>query len=140
MDRQCMEDKVDWMQSELSKIVRVMDSKSVLQTSAQGALPLRNASLPLLERPNAGVKCSAKTTSGPQPCLTCPLFPPVAVGAGLKKVNVGKREDITEIERDQLTFYRHLQDTERYDLYEGEYLKYPVAIKTFKRPLTTDTT
>uniref|UniRef100_A0A493TUH9 Uncharacterized protein n=1 Tax=Anas platyrhynchos platyrhynchos TaxID=8840 RepID=A0A493TUH9_ANAPP len=84
MDRQCMEDKVDWMQSELSKIVRVMDS--------------------------------------------------------LKKVNVGKREDITEIERDQLTFYRHLQDTERYDLYEGEYLKYPVAIKTFKRPLTTDTT
>uniref|UniRef100_A0A8B9TRA0 Mixed lineage kinase domain like pseudokinase n=1 Tax=Anas platyrhynchos TaxID=8839 RepID=A0A8B9TRA0_ANAPL len=81
MDRQCMEDKVDWMQSELSKIV-----------------------------------------------------------PGLKKVNVGKREDITEIERDQLTFYRHLQDTERYDLYEGEYLKYPVAIKTFKRPLTTDTT
>ncbi|PKU32125.1 mixed lineage kinase domain-like protein [Limosa lapponica baueri] len=56
----------------------------------------------------------------------------------LKKVNVGKREDITEIERDQLTFYRHLQDTESYDLYEGEYLKYPVAIKTFKRPLTTD--
>ncbi|NXU57304.1 MLKL protein, partial [Turnix velox] len=56
----------------------------------------------------------------------------------LKKANVGKREDITEIKRDQLTFYRHLQDTERYDLYEGEYLKYPVAIKTFKRPLTTD--
>ncbi|KFP79396.1 Mixed lineage kinase domain-like, partial [Acanthisitta chloris] len=56
----------------------------------------------------------------------------------LKKVNVGKREDITEIKRDQLTFYRHLQDTESYDLYEGEYLKYPVAIKTFKRPLTTD--
>ncbi|KFO82825.1 Mixed lineage kinase domain-like, partial [Cuculus canorus] len=56
----------------------------------------------------------------------------------LKKVNVGKREDITEIDRDQLTFYRHLQDTESYDLYEGEYLKYPVAIKTFKRPLTTD--
>ncbi|NXA07728.1 MLKL protein, partial [Sapayoa aenigma] len=57
----------------------------------------------------------------------------------LKKVNVGKREDITEIKRDHLTFHRHLQDTERYDLYEGEYLKYPVAIKTFKRPLTTDT-
>ncbi|KFZ59329.1 Mixed lineage kinase domain-like, partial [Antrostomus carolinensis] len=56
----------------------------------------------------------------------------------LKKVNVGKREDITEIQRDHLTFYRHLQDTESYDLYEGEYLKYPVAIKTFKRPLTTD--
>ncbi|NXO01353.1 MLKL protein, partial [Rhinopomastus cyanomelas] len=55
-----------------------------------------------------------------------------------KKVNVGKREDITEIERDQLTFYRHLQDTESYDLYEGEYLKYPVAIKTFKKPLTTN--
>ncbi|NXF11603.1 MLKL protein, partial [Smithornis capensis] len=55
-----------------------------------------------------------------------------------KIVNVGKREDITEIKRDQLTFYRHLQDTERYDLYKGEYLKYPVAIKTFKRPLTTD--
>ncbi|NWU95972.1 MLKL protein, partial [Upupa epops] len=55
-----------------------------------------------------------------------------------KKVNVGKREDITEIKRDQLTFYRHLQDTESYDLYEGEYLKYPVAIKTFKRPLTTN--
>ncbi|NXS14158.1 MLKL protein, partial [Neodrepanis coruscans] len=55
-----------------------------------------------------------------------------------KIVNVGKREDITEIKRDQLTFYRHLQDTERYDLYEGEYLKYPVAIKTFKRPLTAD--
>uniref|UniRef100_A0A8C3EK26 Uncharacterized protein n=1 Tax=Corvus moneduloides TaxID=1196302 RepID=A0A8C3EK26_CORMO len=54
------------------------------------------------------------------------------VGAGLKKVNVGKREDITEIKRDQLTFHRHLQDTESYDLYEGEYLKYPVAIKTFK--------
>ncbi|NWX19048.1 MLKL protein, partial [Aegotheles bennettii] len=78
IDRQCMESKVDWMQSELNKIVR------------------------------------------------------------LKKVNVGKREDITEISRDQLTFYRHLQDTESYDLYEGEYLKYPVAIKTFKRPLTTD--
>lgn len=59
-------------------------------------------------------------------------------GAGLKKVNVGKREDITEIQRDHLTFYRHLQDTESYDLYQGEYLKYPVAIKTFKRPLTTD--
>ncbi|NXX79540.1 MLKL protein, partial [Urocolius indicus] len=73
IDRQCMESKVDWMQSELNKIV-----------------------------------------------------------------NVGKREDITEIKRDHLTFYRHLQDTERYDLYEGEYLKYPVAIKTFKRPLTTD--
>ncbi|NXG63149.1 MLKL protein, partial [Hemiprocne comata] len=73
MDRQSMESRVDWMQSELNKIV-----------------------------------------------------------------NVGKREDITEIERDQLTFYRHLQDTESYDLYEGEYLKYPVAIKTFKRPLTTD--
>lgn len=57
----------------------------------------------------------------------------------MKKVNVGKREDITEIERSQLTFHRHLQDTERYNLYEGEYLKYPVAIKTFKRPLTTDT-
>ncbi|KFM02736.1 Mixed lineage kinase domain-like, partial [Aptenodytes forsteri] len=56
----------------------------------------------------------------------------------LKKVNVGKREDITEIRRDHLTFYRHLQDTESYDLYKGEYLKYPVAIKTFKRPLTTD--
>ncbi|NXJ53230.1 MLKL protein, partial [Spizaetus tyrannus] len=55
-----------------------------------------------------------------------------------KIVNVGKREDITEIERDQLTFYRHLQDTESYDLYKGEYLKYPVAIKIFKRPLTTD--
>ncbi|NXL46301.1 MLKL protein, partial [Podilymbus podiceps] len=73
IDRQCMENKVDWMQSELNKIV-----------------------------------------------------------------NVDKREDITEIERDHLTFYRHLQDTESYDLYEGEYLKYPVAIKTFKRPLTTD--
>ncbi|KFP81437.1 Mixed lineage kinase domain-like, partial [Apaloderma vittatum] len=56
----------------------------------------------------------------------------------LKKVNVGKRADITEIERDQLTFYKQLQDTERYNLYEGEYQKYPVAIKTFKRPLTTD--
>ncbi|NXP70246.1 MLKL protein, partial [Ramphastos sulfuratus] len=56
----------------------------------------------------------------------------------LKKVNVGKREDITEIQRDHLTFYRHLQDTDTYDLYEGEYLKYPVAIQTFKRPLTTD--
>ncbi|NXW57976.1 MLKL protein, partial [Eurystomus gularis] len=56
----------------------------------------------------------------------------------LKKVNVDKREDITEIERDHLTFYRHLQGTETYDLYEGEYLKYPVAIQTFKRPLTTD--
>ncbi|NXS61647.1 MLKL protein, partial [Brachypteracias leptosomus] len=55
-----------------------------------------------------------------------------------KIVNVGKREDITEIEQDHLTFYRHLQDTETYDLYEGEYLKYPVAIQTFKRPLTTD--
>ncbi|NWT03653.1 MLKL protein, partial [Mionectes macconnelli] len=55
-----------------------------------------------------------------------------------KIVNVGKREDITEIRRDQLTIHRHLQDTESYDLYEGEYLKYPVAIKTFKRPLTTD--
>ncbi|KFP06199.1 Mixed lineage kinase domain-like, partial [Calypte anna] len=82
MDRQCLESKVDWMQGELNKIVRVME------------------------------------------CL--------------KKVNVGKREDITEIKREQLTFYRHLQDTESYDLYEGEYLKYPVAIKTFKRPLTTD--
>uniref|UniRef100_A0A8C3V6G9 Mixed lineage kinase domain like pseudokinase n=1 Tax=Catharus ustulatus TaxID=91951 RepID=A0A8C3V6G9_CATUS len=40
--------------------------------------------------------------------------------------------NITEIKRDQLTFHRHLQDTESYDLYEGEYLKYPVAIKTFK--------
>uniref|UniRef100_A0A8C3V4H5 Mixed lineage kinase domain like pseudokinase n=1 Tax=Catharus ustulatus TaxID=91951 RepID=A0A8C3V4H5_CATUS len=57
------------------------------------------------------------------------------VGAGLKKVNVDKREDITEIKRDQLTFHRHLQDTESYDLYEGEYLKYPVAIKTFKRDI-----
>ncbi|NWY56293.1 MLKL protein, partial [Chionis minor] len=55
-----------------------------------------------------------------------------------KIVNVGKREDITEIERDQITFYRHLQDNESHDLYKGEYLKYPVAIKTFKRPLTTD--
>ncbi|NXC22642.1 MLKL protein, partial [Corythaeola cristata] len=55
-----------------------------------------------------------------------------------KIVNVGKREDITEIKRDHLIFYRHLQDTESYDLYEGEYLKYPVAIKTFKRPLTTN--
>ncbi|NXT50698.1 MLKL protein, partial [Pluvianellus socialis] len=55
-----------------------------------------------------------------------------------KIVNVDKREDITEIERDQITFYRHLQDNESHDLYEGEYLKYPVAIKTFKRPLTTD--
>ncbi|NXG68879.1 MLKL protein, partial [Baryphthengus martii] len=73
VDSQCMESKVDWMQSELNKIV-----------------------------------------------------------------NVGKREDITEIERQHLTFYRHLQDTETYSLYEGEYLKYPVAIKTFKRPLTTD--
>ncbi|NWQ80919.1 MLKL protein, partial [Columbina picui] len=76
IDRECVESKVDWMQSELNKI----------------------------------------------------------------KVNVDKREDITEIERDHLTFYRHLQDTESYDLYEGEYLKYPVAIKTFKRPLTTDPT
>ncbi|XP_025944378.1 mixed lineage kinase domain-like protein [Apteryx rowi] len=56
----------------------------------------------------------------------------------LKKVNVDKREDITEIQREHLTFRRHLQDTDSYDLYEGEYLKYPVAIKTFKRPLTTD--
>uniref|UniRef100_A0A8C0V1Q6 Mixed lineage kinase domain like pseudokinase n=1 Tax=Cyanistes caeruleus TaxID=156563 RepID=A0A8C0V1Q6_CYACU len=62
----------------------------------------------------------------------------IASESGLKKVNVGKREDITEIKRDHLTFHRHLQDTESYDLYEGEYLKYPVAIKTFKRPLTTD--
>ncbi|XP_005446870.1 mixed lineage kinase domain-like protein [Falco rusticolus] len=82
INRQCMESKVDWMQHELNKIVRVME------------------------------------------CL--------------KKVNVDKREDITEIEPHQLTFYRHLQDTDSYDLYEGEYLKYPVAIKTFKRPLTTD--
>lgn len=28
IDRQCMESKVDWMQSELNKIVRVMDCKS----------------------------------------------------------------------------------------------------------------
>ncbi|NXJ83256.1 MLKL protein, partial [Trogon melanurus] len=56
----------------------------------------------------------------------------------VRKVNVGKREDITEIKRDHLTFYKQLQDTERYKLYEGEYQKYPVAIKTFKRPLTTD--
>uniref|UniRef100_A0A8B9FU84 Mixed lineage kinase domain like pseudokinase n=1 Tax=Amazona collaria TaxID=241587 RepID=A0A8B9FU84_9PSIT len=53
--------------------------------------------------------------------------------SGLKKVNVGKREDITEIKRDHLTFDRQLQDTESYNLYKGEYLKYPVAIKTFKR-------
>ncbi|XP_023790715.1 mixed lineage kinase domain-like protein [Cyanistes caeruleus] len=81
-DREYMESKVDWMQSELNKVIREMER--------------------------------------------------------LKKVNVGKREDITEIKRDHLTFHRHLQDTESYDLYEGEYLKYPVAIKTFKRPLTTD--
>uniref|UniRef100_A0A8V5GW73 Uncharacterized protein n=1 Tax=Melopsittacus undulatus TaxID=13146 RepID=A0A8V5GW73_MELUD len=62
------------------------------------------------------------------------LAPPCS----LKKVNVGKREDITEIKRDHLTFDRQLQDTESYSLYKGEYLKYPVAIKTFKRPLTTD--
>ncbi|NXG37535.1 MLKL protein, partial [Dromaius novaehollandiae] len=73
LDRQCVESKVDWMQSELNK-----------------------------------------------------------------KVDVDKREDITEIQREHLTFRRHLQDTDSYDLYEGEYLKYPVAIKTFKRPLTTD--
>uniref|UniRef100_A0A672TI77 Mixed lineage kinase domain like pseudokinase n=1 Tax=Strigops habroptila TaxID=2489341 RepID=A0A672TI77_STRHB len=79
IDRQHMESKVDWMQSELNKIV-----------------------------------------------------------PGLKKVNVGKREDIIEIKRDNLTFYKKLQDTESYNLYKGEYLKYPVAIKTFKRPLTTD--
>lgn len=80
------------------------------------------------------------------PCVLSPLTLPNLslvlswhmAGTGLKKVNVDKREDITEIERDHLTFYRHLQDTESYDLYEGEYLKYPVAIKTFKRPLTTD--
>lgn len=29
IDRQCMESKVDWMQSELNKIVRVMDCKLV---------------------------------------------------------------------------------------------------------------
>ncbi|XP_036246407.1 mixed lineage kinase domain-like protein [Molothrus aeneus] len=82
IDRECMESKMDWMKSELNKVIREMER--------------------------------------------------------LKKVNVGKREDITEIKRDQLTFHRHLQDTDSYDLYEGEYLKYPVAIKTFKRPLTTD--
>lgn len=30
IDRECMESKVDWMQSELNKIVRVMDCKSTL--------------------------------------------------------------------------------------------------------------
>uniref|UniRef100_A0A8C3MC99 Uncharacterized protein n=1 Tax=Geospiza parvula TaxID=87175 RepID=A0A8C3MC99_GEOPR len=68
-----------------------------------------------------------------QTLLTCDWWlAPLSSCYQALKVNVGKREDITEIKRDQLTFHRHLQDTESYDLYEGEYLKYPVAIKTFK--------
>lgn len=30
IDRECMETKVDWMQNELNKIVRVMECKSAL--------------------------------------------------------------------------------------------------------------
>lgn len=141
MDRQCMEDKVDWMQSELSKIVRVMDSKWVLQTQAQlrSSAPAQRVPSPF-SKTKGWRKMLCQNNQRPPALPNLPLVPSWCAGAGLKKVNVGKREDITEIERDQLTFYRHLQDTERYDLYEGEYLKYPVAIKTFKRPLTTDTT
>lgn len=116
IDRECMESKVDWMQSELNKVIREMERKSVSQHLHPGHCVLSPQTLPN---------------------VSLVLFWHM-VGAGLKKVNVGKREDITEIKRDHLTFHRHLQDTESYDLYEGEYLKYPVAIKTFKRPLTTD--
>ncbi|NXD15453.1 MLKL protein, partial [Nothocercus nigrocapillus] len=80
----------------------------------------------------------ASNCRAPVPPGTAQPVPRCLGGAGLKKVDVDKREDITEIRREQLTFRRHLQDTDSYDLYEGEYLKYPVAIKTFKRPLTTD--
>lgn len=59
MGSQCMESKVDWMQGELNKIVRVMDSK----LASQKVLPLRSVSLPLLERMNALVKCFAKPES-----------------------------------------------------------------------------
>lgn len=52
MGSQCMESKVDWMQGELNKIVRVMDSK----LASQKVLPLRSVSLPLLERMNTLVK------------------------------------------------------------------------------------
>ncbi|KAM8799409.1 uncharacterized protein ACNFOS_007307 [Eudromia elegans] len=56
----------------------------------------------------------------------------------VKKADVDKREDITEIRREQLAFRRHPQDTDSHDLYEGEYLKHPVATGTLTRPLTTD--
>lgn len=59
MGSQCMESKVDWMQGELNKIVRVMDSK----LASQKVLPLRSVSLPLLERMNTLVKCFAKSES-----------------------------------------------------------------------------
>lgn len=43
IDRECVESKVDWMQSELNKIVRVMESKSTLHLQA----PCTPCSLPL---------------------------------------------------------------------------------------------
>lgn len=55
MGSQCMESKVDWMQGELNKIVRVMDSK----LASQRDLP----SMSLLERTNAPVKGFAKPQS-----------------------------------------------------------------------------
>uniref|UniRef100_A0A672TKD7 Mixed lineage kinase domain like pseudokinase n=1 Tax=Strigops habroptila TaxID=2489341 RepID=A0A672TKD7_STRHB len=57
-----------------------------------------------------------------------PSFPEVGTSLQL----LPSFEDIIEIKRDNLTFYKKLQDTESYNLYKGEYLKYPVAIKTFK--------
>lgn len=59
MGSQCMESKVDWMQGELNKIVRVMDSKLV----PQKVLPLRSVSLPLLGRINTLAKRFAKPES-----------------------------------------------------------------------------
>lgn len=52
IDRECMESRMDWMKSELNKVIREMERKSMSHH-----LTLCTVSFP------------------PMPCLTCPLFP-----------------------------------------------------------------
>uniref|UniRef100_A0A8C3EJN2 Mixed lineage kinase domain-like protein n=1 Tax=Corvus moneduloides TaxID=1196302 RepID=A0A8C3EJN2_CORMO len=93
IDRQYMENKVDWMQSELNKVIREMERKSVSHHLHPGHCVLSPQALPNVS--------------------LVPFWH--MVGAGLKKVNVGKREDITEINKVRDIFEKEIQTLKKFE-------------------------
>nr|XP_020653567.1 mixed lineage kinase domain-like protein [Pogona vitticeps] len=57
----------------------------------------------------------------------------------LKEQGADPPLEIAEIKKSLITNLTCVMEAKQYTLYKGEYYKFPVAVKVFKNPLTTDT-